>query len=359
MTIYIYIYLILAHYFVYLPFRVDQAIVDIVAYKDIVFFAHRHQVWEYRVATDVRSLIVDLDEHDKQLNQALSTSIRRLAVDWENKRIYILTGDTITLVNFFGRGATIMPHRGSVTSIAVDPVERYLFYSEQGNVRRVHLDGTSTPELIFRALATVLYENVQGGEAMALDPNIRIIYYIHERVLYSFDYEGQQSAVLKTEAPFARLEPFEDRLFASFRVDASGLVSLHRSGYTFSQEPKQAARPDNIITFQPTRPRAMSVLHVAKFPESHKPTLPCFAPEVCRSGWCFPLPDPNAAGHRCVCSPGDVDRDCIRIRLHSFKPKNALMSSAEISAATGSTITYRYSVISSGLIVFINLKMIL
>ncbi|OQR75315.1 low-density lipoprotein receptor-related protein 2-like, partial [Tropilaelaps mercedesae] len=312
---------------------IDGPIVDIVAYKDSVFYAYQNQLWEYRLATDFHSLVVDLEAQDDHL----TSRIQRLAIDWENKRLYLLTGSSVTLVNFFGRGGSIISHRGTVTSIAVDPVERYLFYSELGSVKRMHLDGASTPKVIFTALAAVLNRNVQGGEAMALDPNIRTIYYIHERVLYSFNYEGQHSVVLNTQAPYARLEPFEDRLYANYRADASGLVSLHRTGYTFTVGPTPERRPSNDVTFHTTRPRAMSVLHVAKFPESHKAYLPCFRSEVCRSGWCFPLPDPQAAGHRCVCSPGEADVSCIRMLLHNYKPKNSLVSSAEINAAAGLT----------------------
>lgn len=311
--------------------------VDVAAYKGVLFYAHRHQLWQLRLNTDFHSLVADLTKSSDLIEpvdvHSLSP-IRKLAVDWENQRVYILTGTAVILVNFFGKGINILSHRGNITGIAVDPVQRYFFYSESGVVQRVHLDGTSTPHRIFRALTVDFDRNVQGGEALTLDPNIRRLYYIHQRVLYSFDYDGGSAVVISTQAPYAKLEPFEDRLYASFRAFAHGLVSLHRTGYTFRNRPStDSDSQGHTVAFHETRPRSMSVVHIAKFPGSQKTARPCFGSEVCRSGWCFPVPEPGTSGHRCLCQPNERDPGCVRLVVHDFLPRDAVLSEQYNSGA--------------------------
>lgn len=334
----------------------NQQIVDIASYKDVIFYAYKHQLWEYRLTTNFHSIVADLTNHD----QLYTAPIRKLAVDWENKRIYVLTELMVTLVDFFGEGLHIIHHQNTIGDIAVDPVERYLFYAETGVVKRTHLDGVSNSYTIFRALRNVFDKNVQGGEALALDPNTRTIYYIYRRVLYSFGYKGDQSVIMDTRAPYAKLEPFEDRLYANYRADAGGLVSLHRSGYTFTEQSiDEWVKPPNEVVFHRTRPRTMSILHITKFPESHKTSKPCFSSEVCRSGWCFPLPDSNATGHRCVCSVTDRDSSCIQSPLTNYKPQSAIGPEEYNAASSVFFSAFTYTAAASSVLGIVTAKFLL
>ncbi|OQR80265.1 very low-density lipoprotein receptor-like [Tropilaelaps mercedesae] len=309
----------------------DEPPVDIAAYKQTIFYAFSRQIWEFRVATESNTLILDLEE-----DADFASKIKKLAVDWVNRRIYYLTSDAVAVANFFGESGKIIEHRGNISTIAVDPVARYLFYSEQGSVKRTHLDGRPIGSAtIFQALDTAADGKDYGSETLALDPNLASLYYVYDRVLYSFDYSGHHAIVLHTLAPFAYLEPFEDRLYAAYRSDATGVVSFPRIGYTIGPREGRAS----VVIFYESRPRAMAVLHGAKHPEGPKSGACSLdgAESPCGlSGWCFPLPAHHSPNYRCVCGQADgsatsVRRDCVTLNVRLLRPKNSFREEEDLS----------------------------
>lgn len=304
--------------------RVKQVVIDVVAYKNSVFYAFASEIWEYTFDTKSQTLVVEFDKDDLTL-----MSIRKLALDWELKRLYFLTGNSIHVVNFSGDGGKILDHKGTITSIAVDAEARYLFFSERNVVKRYHLDGWwKSNETIFHALAEVEKENIPTGQALAADPNIRRLYFINDRVLYSFNYKGELARVVNTHAPYARIEPFEDRIYGVYRASAVHPVSLPRIGYTIGG----AVRNATVLTLENVKqPVALTVVSVAKFPESVGVSQPCNPKDACPSKWCFHLPMPHSDERRCVCS-SEESGTCIKIPIRSFRPTSS--ESAEINSAS-------------------------
>ncbi|XP_003746321.1 low-density lipoprotein receptor-related protein 1B isoform X2 [Galendromus occidentalis] len=301
--------------------KVKHAIVDIIAYKNSVFYAFAREIWEYTFDTKSHSLVVEFEEEDLTL-----MSIRKLALDWDLKRLYFLTGNSIHFVNMFGQGGPVLHHKDTITSIAVDAVARYLFYSERNLVHRIHLDGfPDSKKTIFAALPEVEHENTPTGQALVADPNLQRLYFINDRVLYSFDYEGELARVVSTLAPYARIEPFEDRIYGVYRASAVNPVSLPRIGYSIGKRVRNATT----LNFNNVeKAAALTVVSVAKFPESVGLGQPCKRKDACSSDWCFHLPMPFE--RRCACTPGATE-NCTKIAIRSFRPENSV--AAEINHA--------------------------
>lgn len=303
--------------------RVKKGVVDVTAYKNSVFYAFPSEIWEYQFDTKSHTLIVEFDKDDLTL-----MSIRKLALDWESKRLYFLTGNSIHFVDFFGRGGPILHHKGTITSLAVDAVARYLFFSERNLVQRIHLDGSlSSKQKIFAALAEVENENTPTGQALVADPNIQRLYFINDRVLYSFDYDGELRRVVSTHAPYGCIEPFEDRIYATFRASSNAPAILSRVGYTIGGGYMNGTllKVENV-----NNPVALTVVSIAKFPESIGMSQPCNREHACSSDWCFHLPKSHGDARRCVCS-SDESEVCTKIPIRMFRPMNSF--SAEINSA--------------------------
>lgn len=311
-------------------FAVESAtIVDIASYKDSVFYALENQIWEYRLETERKSLVANLENEE--------TRLKKITVDWVNKRVYFVTTDSLSVVEFFGTGVRLIDHRGTITSVVVDPIARRLFYCAQGSVFRANLDG-SNATLIFSGLP-IIEENFQSGEALTLDPILKALYYIYDRVLYTFDYSGKRDKlVLSTAAPYANIEVFEDILYATYRSDGTGLVTLHRPGYTVGRNNRTAT-----VRFIKTRPKFMAVIHTSKFPERDG-SQPCYKKEVCRSHWCFPLPLSESKSYKCVCYPGESD-NCLRMRVSNYRPED--VNARRISSGQSIVPTLKLTVLLS------------
>ncbi|XP_022672364.1 low-density lipoprotein receptor-related protein 8-like isoform X2 [Varroa destructor] len=323
---------------------VKEQVVDIVAFRETIFYAYPEQIWEYHMASESHVLLLDFSK-----NAEFSSEIKQLALDWENLRIYCLTGDAVVIVNLSGEGGKLFEHRGNISSLIVDPNARYLFYCEHGFVKRAHLDGNvSSPSIIFQAIPSVNDFRYNNEETLALDPNLQYLYYIYNRVLYTFDYKGEYAVVLTTQAPYIRLEPFENRLYAIYQSGVKGLVSMPRIGYSVGNLENGAS----VIVFYESAPHAIFVMHSSKQP-SGSSNRPCTKDEhVCSEmSWCFPLPSEITPSYRCLCDPahesgtGDQHntknkRNCIPLELHQLRPKITSdpddLVSASISLAVSS-----------------------
>ncbi|XP_003740767.1 very low-density lipoprotein receptor [Galendromus occidentalis] len=287
----------------------SESIVDVSAELDKVIFATRRQIWEYKYAVKSTLMLADF-ESDRDFSDG---DIKEISVDWENHRVYVLTGDSIVVVDAEGRAVRIIEHRGNVSSIAVDPVAGYVFYSESGNVRRCHLDGfAESTRTVFTALPAG--DDLQGTDAVAIDPNLKYAYYIHNRVLYGFDYDGHRSAIISASADYTHLGPFEDLLYATNRLaKTDSLVVMGRIGYSVGAIPESTVQ-----SFGETLPMSFAIIQSAKFPLRPKETNSCNS-EPCSSEWCFPMPLSVTPSYHCDCGlekPGD----CLPLKTHRLRP---------------------------------------
>ncbi|XP_040174027.1 putative vitellogenin receptor [Anopheles arabiensis] len=161
-----------------------------------------------------------LYEHDLRTNETrvLENVGRpdRLAVDWVAGNVYFADATEPSLkVCHFGRGACArvasFSQRNYVKAVAVDPVNRYLFYAllfswifqvPHTIVYRARLDG-SLQEIVTKQAGIV--------SALAVDPQAQLLYYteLAGNTLRRVDYLGQGQRVLAEDQPGLLHQPVQ------------------------------------------------------------------------------------------------------------------------------------------------------
>ncbi|XP_003746322.1 low-density lipoprotein receptor-related protein 2 [Galendromus occidentalis] len=321
-------------------FECTDQIVDLSADNGLVIFATRRQVWEYRIAVGAKLILADFGNDEDFSNG----DIRKISADWENHRVYVLTGDSVSVIDIVGRAVKIIEHRGNISSIAVDPLAGYLFHSEFGRVRRSHLDGSiESTNIIFTALPA---DDLPDIEVLAVDPNLKYVYYIHNRVLYSFDYDGQRAVIMTGSADYTRLEPFEDLLYATYRVaNSDSIVTIGRTGYSVG-----AQRESTVQSFKGTSPKSIAIIQSAKFPTRPEPMNSCLR-KPCSSDWCFPSPLSRSPSHLCDCAAGERS-NCLPLKTFRLRPaSNDILPNEEKSAVRGASVPITAEMTKVGFII--------
>ncbi|KAI6241467.1 EGF-like domain-containing protein [Aphelenchoides fujianensis] len=88
-------------------------------------------------------------------------TIRSLSVDWINGNLY-----------FISAGLGPHAHRSTPTSIVVDPIKRFIYWSDQGqkpSIQRAHLDGSSKK--------VIVSEGLKEPTDLTIDPNSHYVYF--------------------------------------------------------------------------------------------------------------------------------------------------------------------------------------
>lgn len=94
-------------------------------------------------------------------------TIRSLSVDWINYNIYFISADSdrthIEVCQLSGENRKILlsTRTETPTSIAVDPISRYIYWADQGqkpSIQRAHLDGSGKKVIVTESIKGKLIE---------------------------------------------------------------------------------------------------------------------------------------------------------------------------------------------------------
>uniref|UniRef100_A0A1I7SE82 EGF-like domain-containing protein n=1 Tax=Bursaphelenchus xylophilus TaxID=6326 RepID=A0A1I7SE82_BURXY len=105
-------------------------------------------------------------------------TIRSLAVDWINYNLYFISADSdrthIEVCQLSGENRKILlsTKTETPTSIAVDPISRYIYWADQGqkpSIQRANLDGSSKK--------VIVTEDLKEPTDLIVDPNSHMIYW--------------------------------------------------------------------------------------------------------------------------------------------------------------------------------------
>lgn len=177
------------------------------------------------------------------INQSKSyiTSVgqpEKLSLDWISNNIYFVNAygktKTIDVCHFDSGKCTIIKELDAgdyITSISVDPINKYLFYtivewwvfnSPHYTLYRSILDGTKTQELIKSSKGFIT--------GLTYDSNKKLIYLVeyYEGHIYSINYDGTDlMAIIYNLTSPRGLNLFEDQLFFLTSKQQMGQCSLY------------------------------------------------------------------------------------------------------------------------------------
>ncbi|KAI6192728.1 EGF-like domain-containing protein [Aphelenchoides besseyi] len=217
-------------------------------------------------------------------------TIRSLAVDWINYNLYFISADSdrthieVCQLNGDNRKVLLSTKTETPTSIAVDPIKRYIYWSDQGqkpSIQRAHLDGTTK--------TVIVSEGLKEPTDLAIDPNTHYVYYADAGMdgIYRVRPEGGKPELVRSDiAEATGLAMLKNNMYWTDRrlekvfsaTSSPNQTQLFLSPTTIESHLEDLG---DIVAFDPfVQPRATSPCHITD--NLRKP--PC--PQLC-----FALPD--------------------------------------------------------------------
>uniref|UniRef100_A0A7E4V2M4 EGF-like domain-containing protein n=1 Tax=Panagrellus redivivus TaxID=6233 RepID=A0A7E4V2M4_PANRE len=212
--------------------------------------------------------------------------VRSLAVDWINYNLYFINVDAdrshieVCQLNGDNRKILITTKTETPSSIAVDPVSRFIYWADQGqkpSIQRAHLDGSHKE--------VIVHEGLKQPTDLIVDPNSHMLYWTDAGLdgIFRVKPEGGEPELVR----YGIAEGVSvtmlggDMYWADRRLEKIfGASSKPSTTGTFSPTSVASGLTEltDIIAFDPlSQPKASSPCHIAD--NLRKPPCPqlCFA----------------------------------------------------------------------------------
>ena len=233
-----------------------------------------------------------------------------IAVDWVNDKLYVAEKPTSRIDVFTTDGLQrtnlITTNIFSPTSLALDPIESYLFFTDAGGftklqkpkIERAFMDGTSR--------TIIVSEKLLEPVAIALDILKKRVYWLDKKYdhIETCDYYGLKRHVIASGSQFfphsITLDIFENTIYYG-DATKQAILKFRRHSYTTDA---------NITTFYKfndfTRPKAVKVFHETKQLSRNNP---CTSSNSSCEHFCLLSHSDNPLGaYRCKCRLGFKQR---------------------------------------------------
>lgn len=227
----------------------------------------------------------------------------KISLDWVSQNVYFINGygktKTIDVCHFDSDKCATIKEVGigdHVTSISVDPINKYLFYttvqwwvfnSPHYTLYRSNLDGTKTKELIKSSKGFIT--------GMTYDSNKKILYFIehHDGYIYAINYDGTDlMAIIYNLTNPRGLNLFEDQLFFLTSRQQMGKCTLYGETRYCDTFKLQSYMTHLFVISQESRQPAER--------------------NICDKHNCSHLCIPSDIGVRCLCENGQIVEENIK-----------------------------------------------
>lgn len=225
---------------------------------------------------------------------ANDSTIKTLAVDWINSKVYLLENDMIRVVNDGKEEKSIIDAGPHSADLVVDPETRQMFWSTMLRLIYVaSMDGNGKRKLV--------HENIEYASGLAIDYPAKRLYWCDFRksTIETVNFDGHdRQLVRKFEnldefglkiSPF-KMDIFEDEMFVVF--SNRSILKLNKFGYQHH---------DEIFENGPYQNEASHIKIVHAFKRKYSNNNPCVKNPCDKSAICL-LSSTEPLKRSCLCA---------------------------------------------------------